>query len=329
MRNRVLVLNEQNRGRVWHRSALPARRARPTIATAWRRSRPVPRGDARAEGRSSGRSTGASTAAPGCSSACRCSIARVQRRAARPAAAAAIAARRRSTARARVALAADLATALPGPRAGQRRRRRSGAVGSRPAAPVRAARSQPERFRADGARARRTYAREPGRDRRRGRSPDAIVVLAHRDDDGAGPGANDNASGTAALIQLARSYCATAGAQRDQRRSTRSSSCPPTAARSAASARERFAETPPGARSSRRSTSTRSRANGPPRAGAHRRRAAPRRRRDSSRRPRSACSSRQAGARRIPARSRQLVDLGFPFTLLRAGAARWRTAFRR
>lgn len=39
-----------------------------------------------------------------------------------------------------------------------------------------------------------------------GQSPDAIVVLAHRDDTGVGPGANDNASGTAALIELARDY---------------------------------------------------------------------------------------------------------------------------
>ena len=33
-----------------------------------------------------------------------------------------------------------------------------------------------------------------------------IVVMAHRDDAGRGPGANDNASGTAALIELARAY---------------------------------------------------------------------------------------------------------------------------
>ena len=39
-----------------------------------------------------------------------------------------------------------------------------------------------------------------------GRSPDTIVVMAHRDDEGTGPGANDNASGTAALVQLARAY---------------------------------------------------------------------------------------------------------------------------
>jgi len=39
-----------------------------------------------------------------------------------------------------------------------------------------------------------------------GQSSDAIVVMAHRDDTGAGPGANDDASGTAALIELARGY---------------------------------------------------------------------------------------------------------------------------
>jgi len=48
-----------------------------------------------------------------------------------------------------------------------------------------------------------------------GQSPDAIVVLAHRDDTGAGPGADDDASGTAALIELARGYAQpdTAGGQ--------------------------------------------------------------------------------------------------------------------
>jgi hypothetical protein len=39
-----------------------------------------------------------------------------------------------------------------------------------------------------------------------GRSSRAIVVMAHRDDLGLGPGANANASGTAALIELARAY---------------------------------------------------------------------------------------------------------------------------
>jgi Peptidase family M28 len=39
-----------------------------------------------------------------------------------------------------------------------------------------------------------------------GRVPAAIVVLAHRDNDGGTSGASDNASGTAALIELARTY---------------------------------------------------------------------------------------------------------------------------
>jgi hypothetical protein len=50
----------------------------------------------------------------------------------------------------------------------------------------------------------------------RGRSSRRIVVTAHRDNLGIGPGANDNASGTAALIVLARSY-ATPSQQEDQR----------------------------------------------------------------------------------------------------------------
>jgi Peptidase family M28 len=46
-----------------------------------------------------------------------------------------------------------------------------------------------------------------------GRSNQTIVVMAHRDNAGTGPGANDNASGTAALIELARAYApTTAGA---------------------------------------------------------------------------------------------------------------------
>jgi hypothetical protein len=39
-----------------------------------------------------------------------------------------------------------------------------------------------------------------------GQSSDAIVVMAHRDDLGVGPGANDDATGTAALVELARGY---------------------------------------------------------------------------------------------------------------------------
>src|SRR5437868_6809486 len=48
-----------------------------------------------------------------------------------------------------------------------------------------------------------------------GLSPrEEIVVMAHRDDSGTGTGLNDNASGTAALVELARSYAPTAAAQR-------------------------------------------------------------------------------------------------------------------
>src|SRR5262249_59788923 len=39
-----------------------------------------------------------------------------------------------------------------------------------------------------------------------GRSPQTIVVMAHRDNDGSGPGANDNGSGTAALVELSPAY---------------------------------------------------------------------------------------------------------------------------
>jgi hypothetical protein len=50
--------------------------------------------------------------------------------------------------------------------------------------------------------------------RKRGLSQRTIVVMAHRDDAGTGPGANDNASGTAALVELARTYAPTAGRAR-------------------------------------------------------------------------------------------------------------------
>ena len=44
-----------------------------------------------------------------------------------------------------------------------------------------------------------------------GLSQKTIVVMAHRDDGGAGPGANDNASGTGALLELARAYAPAGG----------------------------------------------------------------------------------------------------------------------
>ena len=51
-----------------------------------------------------------------------------------------------------------------------------------------------------------------------GPSSNAIVFLAHRDNTGFGPGASDNASGTAALIELARAYAPVAGAGEVQAR---------------------------------------------------------------------------------------------------------------
>jgi hypothetical protein len=51
-----------------------------------------------------------------------------------------------------------------------------------------------------------------------GRSPQTIVVMAHRDNTGASAGINDNASGTAALLELARGYTrARTGAARSVR----------------------------------------------------------------------------------------------------------------
>jgi hypothetical protein len=47
-----------------------------------------------------------------------------------------------------------------------------------------------------------------------GQSPEAIVVMAHRDDLGIGPGADDNASGTAVLVELARAYAEPHGVTR-------------------------------------------------------------------------------------------------------------------
>ncbi len=44
-----------------------------------------------------------------------------------------------------------------------------------------------------------------------GRSPQALVIMAHRDDTGEGPGANDNASGIGALIEIARTYASVTG----------------------------------------------------------------------------------------------------------------------
>ena len=129
---------------------------------------------------------------------------RLHRRAAGPAAAAAVAAAC-STARRAASCAGDLAVLHPDRSPGLAGRRECGDLVPRAARalrlqrarrPIRGDRSPGS---ADG------ELRQPHRGLP-GRSNQAIVVMAHRDNAGTGPGANDNASGTAALIELARSY---------------------------------------------------------------------------------------------------------------------------
>lgn len=104
-------------------------------------------------------------------------------------------------------LASDLATAHPD--------RSPGSPGSRRAAEWLKKQLEPYGIRV---REDRFEATIPGLGRRQlvnlvavspGRSDRTIVVMAHRDNAGTGPGANDNASGTAALVELARSYAPT------------------------------------------------------------------------------------------------------------------------
>ena len=149
---------------------------------------------------------------------------------------------------------------------------------------------------------------------------EAIVVMAHRDDTGDGPGANDNATGTAALIELARGYAHLDDA----------------AARACGSAHTivflstdagsfgglgalRFADAPAVPRRRGRSTSTRSAGAAPPRleiAG------------DAPRSPAASLVadgrapgrwSRRARPPATPSFVGQLIDLGFPFTLYEQG----------
>ena len=87
-----------------------------------------------------------------------------------------------------------------------------------------AARWVATRFRSYGfeAQPQRFDARIPGRGRVElqnllvkvvGRSPEVIAVIAHRDDAGTAAGVDDNASGTAALIELARPYAQASGSR--------------------------------------------------------------------------------------------------------------------
>ena len=208
-----LVVDQKDGGGVWHQlrcDSVPAV-AGSYYRSPWRPSRPHRSGAGRDPGRSSGRSTAASTAAPGCSSACRCSLLAFS--VARPAPLqppnlppafdrdAAAAARARS----------HVPVAEPGARdAGSDRSgaRGSATSSSRTASSSAPSGSPPTSPAAAAYRSRISSRSKPGSSRQ------AIVVMAHRDDSGTGAGANDNASGTAALLELARAYAPTAGAAR-------------------------------------------------------------------------------------------------------------------
>ncbi len=103
------------------------------------------------------------------------------------------------------------------------------------------------------------------RDPRRAVEPDHRGRCAPRQP-GASPGANDNGSGTAALIELARSFATPHASLRSHsRRTTRSSSCPRDGGAFGGLGAEHFAAQYRSATgSSRRSTWTRSRGRGPP-----------------------------------------------------------------
>ena len=162
--------------------------------------------------RRAARSTRGWCAERGCSSRCRCcsppsrSAGRSRCRRRR--------CRRHSTARPPQQLARELAGDYPDRSPGS-----PGALGaaqwvSRPASALRLRRRRTDTLHG---------ARFPGRgevelhERRRGRAGRLAArdrVMAHRDNNGDGPGANDNASGTAALVELARAYAPVTAARR-------------------------------------------------------------------------------------------------------------------
>ena len=161
-----------------------------------------------------------------------------------------------------------------------------------------------------------------------GRSPSAIVVMAHRDNSGAGAGANDNASGTAALIELARSYANPAAPSTAPSTSQRVTPAHTLVFLSTDGGAlggigaAHFAEHSPLARDvvavdrPRRDRRRAARRGSSSQATGRRCRAA-----RSSRPPRPGSSSRGATPPRRPSALRQLLDLALPVQLLRAGAA--------
>ena len=282
--------------------------------------RPRAGGAARGVARSSGRSAAAPTAAPGCSSRSRSCSRRSRSRARRRCRARTC--RRRSTRVGATQLAARPRERAPGPLARDGRRDAARRRGSPTSCGRTASSSGRTASRPTVAGTRPAAVREPRRGRARAarlrRSSSWPIVTTAAPE----PGANDNASGTAALIELARSYANPAAAStapstlaaRDGRR-TRSSSSRRTAARSAASA-------PRTSRSTRRSRGTSSRSidldaiagRGRAAARVRGRPAAACRAPACSRPPRRAMLEQGGDAAQRPSALRQLLDLAFPFS---------------
>jgi hypothetical protein len=149
-----------------------------------------------------------------------------------------------------------------------------------------------------------------------GRSPDEIVVMAHRDDDGTGPGANNNASGVAALVELARSYGTPSGSRAVSPQHTLVFVATDGGAFGGLGARH-FAQTHPGDVVAAINLAALA-GRGPPRivlAGTEPRLASPGLVETASQRVLEQAGQRPAH----PSALSQLVDLGFPFTLHEQG----------
>ena len=297
----VLVVDEQDGGGVGHRQRLPAHVGlRAYYSHGWRRSRPVyarrrPRRGS-LERPVNGRLYRGTWLLVGAPAAHRClqrarAPSRCRRRSDR--------CRRRSTrrrgcrARGR-ARRASTRTACRAPPA----RWAPAAWLRRAARALRAEAPQTDRFARGDPRDAACERSRTSRDRRRDARPTTIVVMAHRDNNGAGPGRERQRLGHRGADRArARVRHARRRARRASARRTRSSSSRPTAARSAASARSASPSTHRGAGRRGRSTSTAIAGRGPPRLVIAGDRAAARRRRRSSRPRRSACSSRPADGR--------------------------------
>ncbi len=151
----------------------------------------------------------------------------------------------------------------------------------------------------------------------RGASQRAIVIMAHRDNNGDGGGANDNASGTGALIELARAYAPVGGATLVQAQPTHTLVFVSTDGGAfGALGAARFAESSPLPRERAGGGQPRRDRGRGPAAAADRRRhgALP----VSRARPHGGGTRARAdrrGAAAATRRLRQLLDLGFPFTL--------------